>query len=104
MDREFEAEIKRMVIEQGFVRLSRHAQEEAEAEDIEMDEIIESVIDGSMIEDYPAVTRTHDCLILGWSRGRPIHCVCTIINNKVLIITVYIPNPAEWADDYRTRI
>jgi len=102
MDRDFETEIKRLVKYNEFVVLTHHARVEARADTIEVGDIIEAIISGEMIEDYPAVTRTHDCLFCGWSSGRPIHALCTVVRGDVLIITTYIPDLSRWNRDFRT--
>ncbi|NOZ09761.1 MAG: DUF4258 domain-containing protein [Gammaproteobacteria bacterium] len=61
--------------------------------------------EGEIIEDYPEDTRGHSCLMLGRSTdGRPIHVVCAPKDEYLAIITAYIPDDAQWAENYRTRI
>jgi hypothetical protein len=103
MDRKFEADIKKILIEQGFIKISFHGLDEMDDDDIEVDDIMEAVINGEMVEDYPEDRRGHSCLIFGWSKGRPHHCVCTIVDNNVFLITVWIPDFENWMEDYKTR-
>ncbi len=61
--------------------------------------------EGKIIEDYPEDTRGHSCLMLGRATdGRPIHIVCAPKDEYLAIITAYIPDDAQWAENYRTRI
>ncbi len=61
--------------------------------------------EGEIIEDYPEDTRGHSCLILGKDAdSRPIHVVCAPKDEYLAIITAYIPDNAQWAENYRTRI
>lgn len=61
--------------------------------------------DGEIIEDYPDDPRGHSCLILGRDiEKRPIHVVCAPKDEYLAIITAYIPDNAQWSEDYRTRI
>ena len=60
---------------------------------------------GEIIEDYPEDARRHSCLILGKSSdGRPIHIVCAPKDEYLAIITAYIPDEAQWVEDYRKRV
>ncbi|GMR20121.1 MAG: hypothetical protein BMS9Abin36_0716 [Gammaproteobacteria bacterium] len=61
--------------------------------------------EGEIIEDYPEDARGHSCLLLGSATdGRPIHIVCAPKDEYLAIITAYIPDDAQWAENYRTRI
>jgi hypothetical protein len=59
---------------------------------------------GEVIEDYAEDARGHSCLILGRGRGgRPLHVVCAPKSDYLAIITAYLPDPAEWEDNFRQR-
>ena len=61
--------------------------------------------DGEIIEDYPEDVRGHSCLILGTDDdGRPIHIVRAPKDEYLAIITAYIPDDTQWAEDFRTRV
>ncbi|HHT9155322.1 MAG TPA: DUF4258 domain-containing protein [Candidatus Tripitaka sp. YC43] len=83
--------------------ISLHAEKERYVEDITISDI-ESVIDtGEVLEYYPGDPRGKSCLVLGYSRNRPIHIVCGYTRlGWVRIITVYIPKAPKWLDE-RTR-
>ena len=67
-------------------------------------DVEEAIRDGVIIEDYPDDPRGPSCLILGLSTGRPLHVVCgRLEQHRILIITAYEPDPAEWESDWRTR-
>jgi hypothetical protein len=71
---------------------------------ISADDVEEAIYDGAIIEDYPDDPRGPSCLILGRSGGRPLHVVCgRLEDQRILIITAYEPDPAEWESDWRTR-
>ena len=72
---------------------------------ISTDDVAAALADGRVIQDYPTDTPYPSCLWLGYSHGRPVHIVFAD-NQDVgerIIITVYRPDPALWADDYATR-
>lgn len=81
------------------VRISDHADEEAEADQLSFDEIFFSVLHGEIIEDYANDKPYPSCLIFGETfSGDPIHSVwaCNRQNHWVVLITVYRPDPNRW--------
>jgi hypothetical protein len=67
-------------------------------------EVERVVVDGELIEDYPDDPRGHSCLLLGTSRGRPVHVVCSPKGDYLAIITAYVPDSAHWSADFRRRV
>ncbi len=57
----------RKALELGLVRITDHADEEAEADGLSFDEIYFSVLYGEIIEDYPNDRPYPSCLILGFT-------------------------------------
>ena len=87
------------------IRITDHADEEAQADDLSFDEIFFSVLRGEIIEDYPNDKPYPSCLIYGDSfTGKPIHSVWAYNSETkwAVLITVYRPDPARWVD-WRTR-
>jgi hypothetical protein len=84
-----------------------HAVEEAADEALTRSEVLRALANCEIIEDYPKKTRyLPDCLVLGWlADGRPLHAVVgrDELNDRILMITVYIPDPRRWENDWRTR-
>lgn len=71
---------------------------------ISTSKIKNAVMTGEIIEDYPEDARGHSCLILGFGLyNRSIHIVCAPKDEYLAIITAYIPNSSQWADDFRRR-
>ena len=67
-------------------------------------EVEAAVRTGELIEDYPSDPRGHSCLLLGWGEeGRPIHVVCSPKEDYLAIITTYLPDPDQWANDFKRR-
>ncbi len=83
------------------VRISDHADEEAEADCLTFDEIYFSVLHGEIIESYPTDKPYPSCLILGKTfSGVPVHSVWAY-NGEVqwaVLITVYRPDPDRWTN------
>jgi len=61
---------------------------------------------GEVIEEYPDDTPYPSCLILGSYKGRLIHVVAAnnCLDEEIIVITVYEPDPSEWDLECRKRI
>ncbi|NIV10238.1 MAG: DUF4258 domain-containing protein [Aliifodinibius sp.] len=66
---------------------------------------VQSVIEnGELIEDYPEGVRGHSCLLLGFGDSdRPIHVVCAPKKDYLAVITSYLPDPAQWNENFKKR-
>jgi hypothetical protein len=67
---------------------------------------VRSVLDtGETIEDYSSEMPEPSRLILGFQGKRPFHVVTSENpeTNITTIITVYIPDPAKWTKDSKSR-
>lgn len=80
-------------------RVTFHAEVEREVDKIFISEIEEAFSSDScmIIEDYPDDRRGHSSLVLGFTKeGLPIHMVCAIHEDVLVIITLYRPDPELW--------
>jgi len=61
---------------------------------------------GEVIEEYPDDTPYPSRLILGCYKGRFIHVVAAdnYLDEEIIVITVYEPDPSEWEPECRKRI
>lgn len=67
------------------------------------EEIVESILDGVVIEDYPEDKYGPSCLIMGrCASGRVLHVQVTY-PPLIKIITAYSPSSTDWEEDWRTR-
>jgi Domain of unknown function (DUF4258) len=79
------------------LRVTQHAQEEMSAEDITLDDTLEALQSGQILENYPEHRRGPCCLVCGYTRQRrPLHIVCTTTRPLLILITVYEPKPPKW--------
>jgi hypothetical protein len=81
------------------IRITDHADEEAQADGLTFDEIFFSILQGEIIEDYPTDRPYPICLIYGETfEGQPVHSVWgyNATNNWAVLITVYRPDPRRW--------
>lgn len=92
-------------IRNNRIRITDHADEEAQADHLSFDEIFISVFQGEIIEDYPDDRPYPSCLVYGETfRGDPVHSVWAYNweNQWAVLVTVYRPDPRRWID-WRTR-
>jgi len=83
------------------VRISDHADEEAEADQLTFDEIYFSISHGEIIEQYPTDKPYPSCLIYSQTFSEdPVHSVWAYNNQNqwAVLITVYRPDPERWID------
>lgn len=92
-------------IRRDRVRITDHADEEAQADDLSLDEVFDSVFRGEVIEEYPDDRPFPSCLIYGnTTGGEPVHSVWAYNSQTgwAALITVYRPDPGRWLT-WRTR-
>lgn len=88
----------------GNLRVTQHAQQEMTEEPISLDEVLEAVSQGIVLENYPQHRRGACCLIYGRTRaGRAVHVVCTSAQPTLIIITVYEPKLPKWLTPTQRR-
>lgn len=92
-------------IRNNKIRITDHADEEAQTDSLSFDEVFTSVINGEVIEDYQSDNPFPSCLIFGENFKRePIHSVWAynLENQWAVLITVYRPDHRRWID-WKTR-
>jgi hypothetical protein len=89
------------------VRWSQHATAELVNDDLTRADVEAALIFCEVVEEYPEWHRPlPDCLVLGsLLDGRPIHAVVALdeANDRIFMVTVYLPSIDRWHDDWRTR-
>jgi hypothetical protein len=89
-------------VSNGRYQWRRHAIQRSIERNIAEDEVVEILLNGEIIEEYPEDKYGPSCLILGRTKsGRPLHVQCSL-PPTVWIITLYEPDPQEWID-WRSR-
>jgi hypothetical protein len=63
------------------------------------------IAQGEVIMEYPDDRPYPSRLLLGFVDERPIHIVIGIddATDSCYVITVYVPDPGRWSDDFRMR-
>ena len=86
------------------MRVTQHAQEEMDEEDITLTEAREAIARGQILENYPDHLRGACCLLYGQTdEGFPLHIVCTTAQKLLVIITVYRPTLPKWISPTQRR-
>ena len=83
------------------IRITDHADEEADNDRISLVEAFETISTGEIIEQYPDDKPYASCLIFSkLENGDPIHTVWALNRetNSSVLITIYRPDPRIWID------
>src|SRR5438552_3926873 len=86
-------------------RVSQHAHQEMVEESVRLDDVLAGLSAGIILENYPEYRRGPCCLVYGIDpSGRPLHIVCTTMQPRLIIITVYEPKPPKWLTPTQRRL
>ena len=92
------------LIENEKINWSQHILKKMQKRRIKIDDILFSMKNGEIIENYPNDYSYPSCLILAYSKDKkPIHIVCAVGNNILWMITTYYPDEKIWEDDFKNR-
>ena len=85
--------------------IRQHAAQRMLERSISVADVLTALNSGATIEDYPDDTPFPSRLTLGWVEERPVHVVWAVAadTDRVVIITVYEPNPEEWDNTFSRR-
>jgi hypothetical protein len=93
-------------IHSNRIRITDHADEEAQSDRLSFDEIFFRVMQGEIIEEYPDDYPYPSCLIYGDTfKGDPVHSVWAYNpeSSWAVLITVYRPQVDRWLNWRRRR-
>ena len=94
----------RRYCENDNVFITNHAMERFRQRGIVTDDIVNAVMTGEIIEDYPDDYPFPSCLVCGKSaEGRIIHVCMSDNGESSKVITAYYPDPEKWEEDFKTR-
>ena len=87
------------------VNFSGHAVRRMFERSIAMDEALDAIAAGEVIEEYPDDVPFPSILLLARIGARALHVVVAQDreSGNCYLITVYPPDPALWEPDFRTR-
>ncbi len=98
----------RTLVARGEVSVSLHGYEELAADGLRVQEIVNGLTAGIVVEEYPHDPKGPCVLVLERDSGdRPIHVVWGIPagqRSPAVVVTAYRPNPAKWDDTWQRRL
>lgn len=89
----------RQQVHAGYYLIKSHAVQHALKEGFERQHIVEAILTGEIIEEYPEVQRVLICgqATLSQSSETYLHTVCEYADSVyVEIVTAYIPDSRQW--------
>jgi len=90
----------------GQIIWNKHTFERMLERSISRKEVITTLIEGEVIEDYPDDRPFTSCLLLGFPWSQPLHVVVAFDSTRATcyVITAYRPDAEHFENDHRTRI
>lgn len=90
--------------ENDKIKWSLHAMKRLRERHISIDDFLNAITTGEIIEQYPDDYPTPSCLLIGATvSGKPLHIVVGCDDAFIYAITAYYPDPNEWESDLKTR-
>ena len=97
-------QLRDIINENKKVNLTFHLFDRLRERKISYFDVINTIRNGEIIEQYPNNYPHPSCLILGKSINDDfLHVVCGTDGEYLWIITAYYPNTDKWNDDFKTR-
>ncbi len=104
MDNLINIDLLRSLCKSGNVLYSAHALERIHSRGIFRKDIINAILNGEIIEQYPNDRIYPSCLVFGYSiNSEIIHIVCGTNGETLVIITAYFPSKDLFEEDMKTR-
>ncbi|VVB69173.1 Uncharacterised protein [uncultured archaeon] len=95
-------DIKKHIVLENYI-ITFHAHRRMDERSISTDDLVNLILDGSIIEDYPNSKPCPSALITGIVGMRHCHAVVALCENHLRVITVYWPEDEKWTDDMTRR-
>ena len=96
-------ELQKICIPENII-MTMHAAKRLEQRGISLKEVMDCIMTGEIIEQYPDDYPCPSCLPLGnKNTPKPLHTVVGTNGEQLWIVTAYYPAPEKWLDDLKTR-
>lgn len=96
-------EIIRTVARESRLIFTDHVVRQMAKRDISDSEVVQAILTGVIIEDYPEDKYSPSCLIYGHTElDRPLHVLCSS-PPRVRVIMANQPDPEQWIDNKYRR-
>ena len=96
------------LVQRGDVKISDHGYDELAADNIFFRDVMATVANAVIVEDYPDYPKGSSVLVLQKDRtGNSIHVVWGIpkgASSPAVLVTAYRPDLERWSDDFLRRI
>lgn len=85
---------------------SAHAAKRMFERGISVDDVLQVLESGEVIEDYPNDFPYPSKLLLAQLAGRFLHVVVAenVTDNETIVVTLYEPDPTKWDSEFRRRM
>jgi len=101
---EYGIEEIRELATQNRIKWNGHAVQRMLQRSISRKQILDGLMCGEIIEEYPEDYPYPSCLILGMlTESFPLHVICSVGQGYLWIITVYKPDEYKWCSEFKTR-
>lgn len=96
--------LRELCKDEDNIIITQHTLTRCIQRNISIDEILQTIANGEIIEQYPEDYPNPSCLVFGTTlNNRILHVVCGTDGSTLWIITAYIPNSTKWENDLKTR-
>ena len=97
----------KLLVQADKIRVSQHAFRRLASHLIASDDLVATIGNAELLEDYPQYHIGPAVLMLqSDANGAPLHAVWGIEKGTAepaVLVTTYRPDPARWSADFRTR-
>ena len=91
----------------GDIKISDHGYDELAEDGIVVRDLVRSLTEADLLEDYPDFPKGPCVLVLQQDRdGEPVHVVWGIPRGQkapAVLVTAYRPDREKWTEDFRRR-
>ncbi len=97
-------ELLKSLVAKRKIKWTTHVAARIQERDISRNDVLNCIITGEIIEEYPEDYPNPSCLIFGSTlNDKILHVVAGFDDNFIYIITAYYPNLEKFESDLKTR-